>query len=512
MPKVEHTHRDYDKRLPQWIKVRDCIEGEDAIKAKKTDYLPKLSGHSTDGPGNYNAYLMRASFLGAAGRTVESLEGMVMRKDPDMTWPEGRLDILKTIGRKNETWDELQDLALEENLGPGRYGMLVDSPTTDPGEPKPFIATYFAENITDWEDDEIDGRREPILITLREVFTIETDQGEVKPLTRYRRLMLGVPMPETQEEMELTIEEFITLVGLKVTDFNEGPVYFQEIWEEDPDAEDSQSKFVRVAIVVPRMFGGRLIRRIPFTTFNPSQPGLKPEKPSILALVNINLSHYRNSADLEHGRHFTALPQAWASGFSFDAKEVWIGSGTAWVTENVGAKAGYLEFTGAGLGHLKEGMDDKAKQMAALGARLLEEAPTQPEAAETVRLRHSGEQSVLSKISQSTSDGLTKVLGTLAEWLAIPGEVGVTLNKDFNILGITPQMLQAQMLLVQSGMLSWNALFWNMKRGEIIPDGISEDDEAARILAGPPGMELPPSQLEEDDEDAQTANEEDTDE
>ena len=41
---ITSLHPEYIKRANQWETVRDCIEGEDAIKAKGPRYLPMLSG------------------------------------------------------------------------------------------------------------------------------------------------------------------------------------------------------------------------------------------------------------------------------------------------------------------------------------------------------------------------------------------------------------------------------------------------------------------------------------
>ena len=41
MAGVSTEHSLYSKRAKQWQLIRDCIEGEDAVKAKGEVYLPK---------------------------------------------------------------------------------------------------------------------------------------------------------------------------------------------------------------------------------------------------------------------------------------------------------------------------------------------------------------------------------------------------------------------------------------------------------------------------------------
>src|ERR1039457_7285889 len=39
------THPDYDASLPAWLRARDVIAGEDAVKAGGIKYLPRLDFH-----------------------------------------------------------------------------------------------------------------------------------------------------------------------------------------------------------------------------------------------------------------------------------------------------------------------------------------------------------------------------------------------------------------------------------------------------------------------------------
>lgn len=495
---VATPHPLYKKYVDKWSKCRDAIEGEEAVKEQGTRYLPKLDGqdvripgsdHQHPGPFNtYYAYKQRAMFYAAAERTVKGLEGMVLRKEPDLTWPEGKKGLLKTVGVSGESFEEVISESIEETIGIGRFGILVDAPEGD--QTDPYIATYQAESITCWEEAVIDGRRVPIQINLREQREIVNENGEEDLQTLYRVLRLGAPSPNSREEKELEINDYLALFGLIVEDFENGPIYYQEIWIEE-EGKDQKKEFILYTTIIPRMNGGRLLNRIPFVFINSNSTRSKPNKPPILDLVNVNLSHYRNSADLEHGRHFTALPTAWASGFD-PKQDLVIGSPVAWVTSDPGARAGYLEFSGQGLGHLQAGMDKKEKLMAVLGARLLEEQKAGVEAAEAVKLRHAGEQSSMAQISFNVSQGLTQCLIILARWLGISNPekaVGIKLNKDFNLAGIEPDVLRALLEAVQGGAMSYDTFFWNLKRGEVIPDGTTLDKERKQIEEGLPASE-----------------------
>jgi len=114
------------------------------------------------------------------------------------------------------------------------------------------------------------------------------------------------------------------------------------------------------------------------------------ELPPIGHLIAADLDHYRLTIDYRHGMHFTALPTAWVSGFP-KGDELRIGSSTAWVTETVGASAGYLEFRGDGLGTFEKALDRSERLMTVLGSRLLETQKRVSESAEALALRQAGE-------------------------------------------------------------------------------------------------------------------------
>jgi len=127
--------------------------------------------------------------------------------------------------------------------------------------------------------------------------------------------------------------------------------------------------------------------------------------------------------------------------------------------------------------------------MAVLGSRLLEDQKKVGETAEAILLRQSGENSVLSGIATSVSESLTQVLRWVFWWNSteeIPdaitsADVLIQLNTDFSLKGMSSQDLQAVVAAWQAGALSRDTMFELFRRGEILPDGRTNQDEAALI-------------------------------
>ncbi|MDB6056452.1 MAG: hypothetical protein JWO95_296 [Verrucomicrobiales bacterium] len=202
----------------------------------------------------------------------------------------------------------------------------------------------------------------------------------------------------------------------------------------------------------------------------------------------MNLDHYRLDADYKHGMHFTALPTAWASGFGKDVS-FRIGSSTAWVAEAPNATAGFLEFTGQGLTTFERAMDRDEKLLAVLGSRLLEAQKRVGETAQAIELRQSGENSVLANVATSLSESLTQVLRWVYWWNSTeetPEEltdkvVVFSLNTDFTTAGMDSNALREIVAAWQAGAISQETMLELFRRGEILPDGRSNEDEIALI-------------------------------
>lgn len=484
-------HPQYAARLKQWERQRDLIEGEDAIKAKTTRYLPALAGQrvspfagkdsaleaSTQEPNSYDAYLARACLLAATSRTAEALVGMLFRRAPAIEWPESQGGMLKTIGYAGESLEEIMAETADETVGIGRYGLLVDWHPDGIGAP--YVAAYRAEAITDWDEGVVAGRLVPTRINLLEKFTAIDEGGKPVEAERMRVLRLVASVADIASDPTLAD------AAIDDAEIRRAPVYVQQVFERHKGGESRM-----VSAKVPRLIGGVSLTEIPFVFFGPKGTRADVAKPPLLDLGVVNISHFRNSADLEHGAHFTALPQAWVAGAGFKG-DVFIGSAVVWQLDDKDAKAGYLEFTGAGLKFLRELMAEKRSEMAALGARMLEDTAGRAEESGVAREhRTEGDASSLARISMALSEGFTHLLGFLAEILGMSeqeGSVSVKLSREFGTRGMDPQMLTALMAGVQQGHISQQLFFDLVQRGGLVPEGITYEDESERIAEGRPG-------------------------
>ena len=425
---IESKHPYYVEASNQWTRIRDSFDGSDAIKSKGVDYLPKLSGQDK---AQYDAYRLRGVYYNGIERTVSGLIGAVMRVDPIIEASPKLEELFQDITGTGVSLNDFISMMLSEQLLMGRQGVLVDR-----NEERPYLTGYTTEQITNWIDD---------TVVLQETYR------KVDSKDRYK------------SEYAIQYRELTK---------DEDGKYVVRIWR------DNKGWSV-VEEIYPTMRGDGL-DGVPFVAVSGDGFNLEPSKPSLLSLADTGLSLYRTSADLEHGRHFTALPTPYVTGIDGDS-ELSIGSGTAWILPNEQSKVGYLEFSGQGLKALEVAMDEKRSMMASLGAQLLQTQKSGIEAADTVRLRQNAEASTLMSTVKTVEQAIQTALQVMAEWEGIKGDVTVKLNTDFVDTKINAQDMTSLMGAWQSGGISHETFLYNMKRGEILDPETSIEDEKDRI-------------------------------
>jgi hypothetical protein len=464
--KVDTLHAEYVANQATWARCRAFTAGSDAVKGLGTVLLAKLSGQDDT---EYQAYKERAQLYNATGRTVDAMSGLVMRIDPTFELPPKLADLETDADYCGTSLFEFAKIQVGEILQTARSGILVDYPTrgdnivtvaqANATGLRPYLAHYPSESIINWRTERKNGATVLTKIVLKESF--ETADPD---------------------------DEFVMLPGVqfRVLDLDDGG-YRQRVFRQgDRDWEQFGED------ILPTRAGKRM-DEIPFVFMGVDSNTPNVQKSPVIDLVNVNLGHYRNSADHEHGLHFTGLPTPVITGHHIgEDEEIAIGSESFLVLNSPEAQAFFLEFSGSGLGSLLEAMQEKKKEMASLGARMIEDPKNGIEAAETAKIHRSGEGGVLASLASSVSKGIRRALQIAADWAGDSGEVQFELNKDFMPASMDSNSMKVLMEMWQSGGISHQVLFDNLKRGEIIREEIDLDDMKSDIdndLPGTTGFE-----------------------
>ena len=477
---VTSTHLDYDSALPGWVRARDLLAGEDAVKAAGAKYLPRLESQSDD---EYQAYKSRACFFNATRRAADAFVGLVFRKAPFVRIPEAATGIGAAMAGFTNDADMLGTSLfgyakniVQEVVAVGRAGTLVD--WEGDFEKRAYATAYRAEDILNWRVERVNGRSVPTLIVLRE-FVSPADYG-----------------PDGDEFSSGLVEQLrvLRLVASEAAaDAATAHEYRVEVWREEEttvgrgSGKKKEVKWVLFESHVPLRLG-KPLPLIPFV-FHGARHSLPEVGVMPLSdLIYLNLDHYRLDADFKHGLHYTALPTAWVAGFD-KAATLTIGSRAAWVSENEKATAGFLEFSGDGLGTFERALDRDEREMAVLATQVLENQIRVAETATAIMLRQAGENSVLATVATSVSESLTQVMRWVYWWHsteAIPemvtdGQALIELNTDFGVTGMQSGELGAVVQAWKDGAISQDSMLELFRKREILPEGRSNADEIALI-------------------------------
>ena len=409
------------------------------------DYIPRLVGQSKV---EYNAYRERATYFNVTRRTAYALVGALLRKPYESNV---ETDDVKIYG--DLSFDEFLAETILGVMTSGRMGLLCDY-NDETGSP--YIVSYPNCTITNWR---MNNNDELEFVILRE------DKYDQKPDDPY------------------AVEHKVCYRELTVID----GAYTVRIWHQ------THGKQWEITEEYVPSYRGSPLTFIPFVFINSVDTTPKVCEPTLYNLGQINISHFRTSADIEHAAHFTALPQPYISGaLANDKTELPIGTFDVWQLEE-GSTTGYLEFSGSGISSLQDIQKHKEDQMGAIGTRMLQDKKG-VESVEALRIRQGSESATLVALASAVENGFEMVLAFYDIWNGGDGNVDFMTNKDFSPATMSPQEMKTLMEAYLAGTISQDTFLTNLFEGEIVND---VDEEKAKL-----------SKEEEEDDGSQETEEE----
>lgn len=457
---VSSPHPAYLELFPTWVKMRDAIAGERLIKGRLPlhgdhystrerwwsgeRYLPRLYQQDEI---DYVSYRDRATWLEATSRTLQFYLALIFRKPVKVETSRGgskSTDMPRWArGAAGASFHVTCQEIARDFIAMGRVILVPD--TTDDGQARTvaqreadgvgaYLSWYRPEQLINWRWDRA---KRLTLAVLREGSLVAGNASEF-----------------THEEE----------VIYRVFRLREGGATVEVMREDGTVVEQER------AILI----GGEPMQELPVRIVDAAPDSLTSP---LEGIVNLNIAHYRNSASYENALHHAGAPTPYLAGWDeTGGGAVFLGSHRAIVSANPDFKAGYLEMHGHGLNPLQEALNDKRRDMANLGARLLMDQARFNEAAETVLMRKAGEQSTIGQLAQQLDIELSWCLSHMARIEGEEVDVRVRLNRDLMPASISHQMVVALMNLQISGNLSKRMLFERLKDGEIVDSEADFED------------------------------------
>lgn len=456
------------ERLPQYERINDCIAGSDAIKAKGVTYLlkPDPTNNSTENAARYSEYLTRALFYNITAKTVVGLIGLAFKKPiPTLVVPSIQEYLLDNIDGAGITLEQQVKKSVAEVLALGRCALFVD---------------YSKVKATS-QQDVLQGLVRATIVQLKaeNVIWVETIERGVETLLSLIIIRETYQIP--------TGDSYTTKTGTQYKVLRMNPHYTQEIWRQSGDTNEWQ---IVDGIVTPTDANGNVFDHIPFTFIGALNNDQEFDEPPLLSIADLNIAHYRNSADAEESSFTNGQPTLAITGLTEHwVKEVLKGR------VNMGSRGGLPLPEGATAQLLQakensmpvEGMRDKEKQMAAIGARLVTDTTGDKTAREVSRdsdVEDSELSSIVGNVEQAYQFCFSQV-----ELFTGTTDFEIELEKDFSSIKFDPTVYIALVNGTMQGVGQKEDVFNYLRDTDMIDQELDYDDWIDNMeITVPPDM------------------------
>lgn len=417
--KVDTKHPQYLEYAEDWRLMDDSLN-ERKIKGAGTLYLKKTTGQESfeikypQYTSPYERYKDNASFPEVVPAALTSMVGLAHRK-PGLIEAHNRLntDSITTTGNDVH---ELARRCTRQVLKNGRFGLLVD--VDEKGEP--YIATYDAKRIVNWDSKFVAGEEVVTLVVLEEDIKKDaSDKFGHEVETQYRVLELI--------DGRYTSTLYDDQGNIKTT-VNEAGETVEKVSGVKTAAQEN-------------------LPYIPFVAVGSIGTSIDCDEIPLLPMARSAVKLYRLDADYQQSLHMTAESTAVISGGT--TKEIdTIGAGILVQLEKDG-KAYYMEVSGAGLDAQRLAINDEKEVQEKYGAELGRQ--TGQESGEALSIRMLSKHASLYSVTSSVAEGITQCLKWAQEMISVTGDASYTANQDFAQVGLDPQLLTALNTLVVAG-------------------------------------------------------------
>lgn len=461
-------HPEYVAMKVRWRRNRDVCDGELAMKKRARKYIPDdneeyingvAQGYSKTGSQGdpyeftrrYNNLVERASLMPFAQSTRNGWVGMAFNEDPTHNLEKTELAyLIGNVDGGGRSLKQLSKRSVSDTIEVGRYGLLVEMPTAPENASradeerlniKPRIVAYRAEDILDWDETKIGSADVLTFVKLREIYweRSETDND----LSSYA------------EEPE---ERFVVL---RLTEKG----YTQQRYDKDDKPTSDE--------ILIRGTGGAL-NYIPFYFIGAENNRPDVDEAPISGIVDLNISHFRNSADEEQSHHIHSgvtlvvdTGETNATDFVKANPNMQVGNNSAIAVQKGSATLMQMEANQA-ISNLMRAKEERAEKV---GAQFTGEGKSQNVTAEAARINAANTTNSLTTLVGNVSEAIRDALQACADIMGINLEVEYALTTEFYADEIQWQALAGVMELQQLGQYTDEGFRAELTRLGFKPDG-----------------------------------------
>jgi hypothetical protein len=423
------------RRVDEWELMRDCMEGESAVKERGERYLPMPSGfraQDDSGAAMYSAYKKRADFPEILAPSVAAMIGIIHGREIKIEMPDAMNFLWENCDGNYLPLEAFHRRITRELLVIGSYAILADAP---PEGGEPYLCGYSRDALYNWDTN---------------FFVLDES----------RHVREGFVWQRIKEYRMLTMD---------------GAFYRAIIY----DAGENPTE------IEVRGLGGQMLPRVPIAVGNALDLTCRIETPPLVGVARAAIAMYQLSADYRHQLYMSGQETLVAID---GPKPAAVGAGV--VHEMFGAPGTkpdlkYVSPTCAGINAHEIAMNNQREAAVAAGARLFENIGGGQESGEARRLRFASETATLVSIAQNSCQLLEKSLRNIAMIMGMSDEQQseITVHAPTDLLDRTMSMSEFAQLfgVYERDGMSWDSYFAAAQRGGIFSPEDTPELELERL-------------------------------
>lgn len=406
----------------KYRKIEDAISGEEAVKKAGAKYLPVPSFcEKSENDPRYIAYQTRALYYNTCQPTRDALVGQLFLRPPVIELPSELDFLIENVNGEGLSLEQLIKKAANYVLPFGRGGLLSDFPETsgevtksqiDSGEIRPIIRFFEPWAIRNWKVEKIGNELKLTMLVLDEMH--ESNEG--------------------RDEFDIE-----TKLRHRVYRLKDGYCSVQVYDEEGQEAERYDIKGS----------DGKPLDSIPFEFIGSENNDAEIDEPPFLNLANLNLAHFRNSADYEESVFLVGQPTPVYSGLTVEWMENYFPRGIpfgsrASVTLNEGATAQLLQAEANTLAF--EAMKHKEDQMFSVGAKIINRDQKIEKKEKEVEIEAASQKSVLTTIKDNLEMAFFNAVVRAASFIGVEVTKEASkfsINENFDLTSMDPDEIRS---------------------------------------------------------------------
>ena len=474
-----------------WTRCRVAHTGGDAVHSYDLRRAGLASDMPSDAPGwwflpprakmtwrDYRVYHRLALWTGIVRRTADGMIGTLFREKP------------KVGG--------LREDAAGDVTGTGRSAVQFAADCA-----RELLVTGQVSVLIDIPDGAV--RASAMIIPAESIIGVKSEVGDKGLHPTVVRVLSQAEEPNPEDEWSPKKLDQITVLRA-----DGGRPYRIEVWRrprsgkegENAGTEEEWKRYEDRPVV----FADRTESELPLVCGYIEDVDQGEPQPPISGLVDLNTDHYRARAAQAYSLH-SIMPTLVVIGGGLvdtDINKLALGNGNSVImlkNTSKGQVSADLLGLGGDLSAVENRIKDTETLIARMGSRtLLDQQKSGVEAAETVRLRQSGEASALSALA----DAVDHVMSDVITWLNRVDGVGGDgkFELDRTALSADPTRVDMFKDLYDAGLLPRELVLKELQRIHVIPDDVTPEEIDAKIKAAAPKMvESDDDDDEDDDED-----------